>query len=185
MERFVRYRESQAPEYQSPVKKILLVFLGALAPGARALLISIFLAGCASVYLPVYLQDKKPYTRRVYATYEEILQAVAKTLQDLGWEIDKTVDPLVYENHRMSDLDEQQILVLTKTRQTSMWIGSRYARMNIYLSSKKGISEIEIRYLTTTSILFRGFKSYRNDSAADRIFAHLEELLNQKAEKIK
>ena len=149
------------------------------------LLMAVYLTGCASVYLPVYLQDKKPYTRRYYATYEQSLQGVNQTLPDLGWEVEKTVDPLVYENHRMSDLDEQQILVLTKIRQTSMLIGTRYARMNIYLSSKKGISEIEIRYLTTTSILFRGLKSYSNDGAVDRIFARLEELLNQKAEKIK
>ena len=147
------------------------------------LFFSIYLAGCASIFLPAYLQDKNPYIRRFYSNYDESLEAINKTLKDFGWESDKALDPLVYERQHATDLDEQQTLILTKTRQTPMFIGTRYARMNIYLRSKKGISEIEIRYLTTTDLFFRGLKSYRNDSATNRIFTHLEELLHQKSEK--
>ncbi len=145
--------------------------------------LSLYLTGCASVYLPVYLQDKNPYTRRFYAGYDEAFQAVDQALKDLGWEQEKAIDPLVYERQRGTDLDEQQTLILTKTRQTPLFVGTRYARMNIYLRAKKGISEIEIRYLTTSDFFFRWIKSYRNESAVNRIFAHLDELLHQKSEK--
>ena len=145
--------------------------------------LSLYLTGCASIFLPTYLQDKNPYTRRFYANYDESLQALNQTLKDLGWESEKAIDPLVYERQHATDLDEQQTLILTKTRQTPMFLGTRYARMNIYLRAKKGISEIEIRYLTTTDLFFRGLKSYRNDSAVNRIITHLEKLLHQKSEK--
>lgn len=134
--------------------------------------------GCTSVHVPVYLPDKNPYTKRFYANHEEALIAITKALEDLGWEIEDTTDPSVYERNSTPDLDEKEILIFTRTRQTPMFLGSRYAKINVYVRSKKEISEIEIRYLTVTSLPFRSFESYQNNSAVQRIFGRIAELLS-------
>ncbi|MCK5214968.1 MAG: hypothetical protein KAR05_06410 [Candidatus Omnitrophica bacterium] len=137
------------------------------------------LMGCASVQIPAYVKDKKPYTKRFYANYEQAYEALNKTLLDLGWEIEGTMDPAVYEQDSSSDLDEKKTLVLTHIRQTPLFIGTRYAKMNIFLRSKKKISEFEIRYVTVTSLLFKNFTSYRNDSAAERMFEYLDKTIKE------
>jgi len=149
----------------------------------KKLYLSLFLllcVGCASAQIPTYLQDKNPYTKRFYANYDEALSAILESLEDLGWEIDARVDPAVYEQKEASLYDGQRLLVMTKIRQTPMFLGTRYARINIILRSKKDISEVEIRYVTVNSLPIRNITAYRNDSAVERIFNHISELLNGK-----
>lgn len=137
----------------------------------------VLLAGCATTNMPSYLQPKKPYLTRYYANYEKSLGAVKQTLTELGWTLEETTDPGVYEHTRFNDLDESQVLLVTVVRPTPMLIGTRYARMNIYLRSKKDLSEVEVRYLTTTSTALNNFSTYNNDSAVKRFFERLSEVL--------
>ncbi len=140
-------------------------------------LVVVLLAGCATTNMPSYLQPKKPYLTRYYSNYEKSLGAVKQTLTELGWTLEETTDPGVYEHTRFNDLDEDQMLLVTVVRPTPMLIGTRYARMNIYLRSKKDLSEVEVRYLTTTSTALNNFSTYNNDSAVKRFFERLSEVL--------
>lgn len=140
-------------------------------------LVVVLLAGCATTNMPSYLQPKKPYLTRYYSNYEKSLSAVKQTLTELGWTLEETTDPGVYEHTRFNDLDEDQVLLVTVVRPTPMLIGTRYARMNIYLRSKKDLSEVEVRYLTTTSTALNNFSTYNNDSAVKRFFERLSEVL--------
>lgn len=141
------------------------------------LLVLVLFVGCSNVRIPSYLQDKHPYTRRFHANFDQAMSAVKQTLAEMDWEIAETTDPLVYEQDRIHDLDEQKALIITKSRQTSLFIGTRYGKMNVYIWSKKDISEIEIRYLTVTSILLKSFQNYRNDSMVERIFTQVNKFL--------
>lgn len=137
----------------------------------------LILAGCATTSMPSYLQPKKPYVKRYYAKYEKSLTAVKQILAELGWTVEESTDPGVYEHTRFNDLDENQVLIVTTVRPTPMLVGTRYARMNIYLRAKKDVSEVEVRYLTTTSTALNNFSTYNNDSAVKRFFMRLDEVL--------
>ncbi len=137
----------------------------------------IFFAGCATTNMPSYLQPKKPYIKRYYTGYDKSLTAVKDILKELGWTLEETTDPGVYEHTRFNDLDENQLLMVTTVRPTPMLVGTRYARMNIYLRSKKDVSEVEVRYLTTTSTALNNFSTYNNNSAVKRLFERLDEIL--------
>ncbi len=139
--------------------------------------IALFLTGCATTNMPSYLQPKKPYLKRYYSSYDKTLPAIKAILTELGWGLEESTDPGVYEHTRFNDLDENQLLLVTAVRPTPMLVGTRYARMNIYLRSKKELSEVEVRYLTTTSTALNNFSTYNNDSAVQRFFARLDEVL--------
>jgi hypothetical protein len=142
-------------------------------------IIALLFLGCSSVRIPSYLQDKHPYTKRFHGNYEQTMAAVKQTLAEFGWEIAEETDPLVYEQDRIHDLDEQRKMIITKSRQTSLFIGTRYGKMNIYVFSKKNISEVEIRYLTVTSIAFKSFRDFRDDAAAERIYTQIGKFLSE------
>lgn len=137
----------------------------------------LFSAGCATTSMPSYLQPKKPYIKRYYANHDKALASVKTTLQELGWSIEETADPGVYEHTRLNELDEHEVLLVTEVRPTPMFVGTRYARMNVYLRSKKDTSEVEVRYLTTTSTALNNFSTYNNDAAVKRFFLRLDEVL--------
>jgi hypothetical protein len=142
----------------------------------------LFLFGCTAATIPIYLPEKKPYVKRFYADYDAILLATEATLKDLGWEIEDKVSPSVYEAARASDLNEKQLLIITQVRQFPFFVGTRYARMNIFLRSRAGISELEIRYLTLSTVTFKKMKDYSNDAEIKRIFGKVEEVLQSPSE---
>ncbi|MCC6759185.1 MAG: hypothetical protein IT395_06140 [Candidatus Omnitrophica bacterium] len=141
------------------------------------ILACLFLTGCATTNMPSYLQPKKPYIKRYYSNYDKTLSSVKSILTELGWGLEEATDPGVYEHTRFNDLDENKLLLVTAVRPTPMLVGTRYARMNIYLRSKKEVSEVEVRYLTTTSTALNNFSTYNNDGAVKRFFARLDEVL--------
>jgi len=144
------------------------------------LLVLMGLAGCTTAQIPTYLQDKNPYVKRVYASHEVVLDAVTQTLEDLGWTIEGTAHPSVYEQEEEAEeQEEQKLLIFTGIRQTPMFLGTRYAKMNVILRSQGEVSDIEIRYLTVTSVFFKNIKTYHNDSAVERIFGCIEKILNK------
>lgn len=143
------------------------------------LILFISLFGCTAAVIPSYLPSKKPYVKRFFVNYDTMFAVVHETLKDLGWKVEREMDPSVYEQMRTSDLDEKQILLITEIRQMPLVVATRYARMNIYLRAKKDICEVEIRYLTISSTTFRRIKAYSNDSEVKRILGHLDDVLNR------
>ena len=136
--------------------------------------------GCAAAQIPAYLQKKFPYTHRFYAGYDKALSSLEQTLSDLGWVIEKQVDPSIFEEDTQSAPGSKSILVITQVRQTPMILGTRYAKMNIILHSSGDVSEIELRYVTVTSLPLKNFVSYKNDSAAERFFGRFDQVLDEK-----
>lgn len=125
-------------------------------------------AGCASTRLPLYLQDRGAASRRFYADYEQALQAIQDTLAEEGWQVEKQVSPSVYEQNRYNDLDDHQLLILTSRRTAPGWTGRRYGRLNVYLRSKAGISEVEIRALSVHAWI--RLRRYGNPADVKKIF---------------
>ena len=137
------------------------------------------LTGCASVAIPNYIQDEHPYRKEFYGAYDDVLNAVTQGLHDLGWEVAKAADPSVFEQGPSSQTPGQrQILIFTEIRQTALFVGTRYARINVYLNAPSPTTvNAELRYITVTSVPFKSFNSYRNDGFAKRLFDHVEKIL--------
>ena len=139
----------------------------------------LFLAGCTALQIPVYIQDKKPYTQRFYGEHGEVVAAIKKSLSDLGWEIDGTANPSVYEEGRVQDPDSENILLYTQLRQTPMVLWTTYTRLNVFVGSKNKTSDVEVRYSKIRSFPFKQFKGFRNDKLVKRMFQRITDELNQ------
>ena len=136
------------------------------------------LTGCSTIDIPQYLQDKNPYQKTFYKSFDKTLEATRQALAELGWKVAKETQPSVYERNRVVEEGEgQAILIFTDVRRTPFFLGSRYARLNIYLRGGEKVAEVEIRYLTISSLTFKTFRSYKNDAATERIFKKIEEKL--------
>lgn len=139
-----------------------------------------FTAGCASISIPQYVKDDYPYKHKIYASFEDVSSATKDVLDSTGWVVLTTTDPSVFE--RTKDIggpEYKQILLISDVRQTAFFVGSRYARVNVYIrSSNADYTEIEVRYVTVSSMFFKNFYKYRNDAEVNRIFRHIEEKLS-------
>ncbi len=136
------------------------------------------LAGCSTIDIPQYIQDKYPYQKTLYKSFDKTLEATRQALTDLGWTIDKEVQPSIYERNRVVEEGEgQATLIFTDVRRTPFILGTRYAHLNIYLRGGEKVTEVEIRYLTLNSLAFKTFRHYKNDAATERIFKKIEENL--------
>lgn len=141
-------------------------------------LCAVVLAGCVSAKIPTYLKDNVPYKKNFYAGYDETLAAVEQTIADLGWKVASKSDPTIYEAQVVTDdINRQEILIFTEIRQMPFMLGTRYSKMNIFVRRLSETTEIEIRYVTITSTLFKSFESYKHDAAVARVFEHIEGLL--------
>ena len=73
--------------------------------------------------------------------------------------------------------DLKQLALLTNVRELSFVVGSRYARVNIFLlEESKETTKVEIRYINITSA-GKNFFDYKNDTQVGRIFKRIEELV--------
>ena len=138
-----------------------------------------FLCGCASVDVPKYIKDDHPYKKTVYADFDEVFQATVKILKEFGWEVSGTSDPSVFERTASGgDPQQKQILIFSKVRQMSLVLGSRYARINVYIRGKADSeTEIEFRYVNVSSVFVKDFYNYRKDHLVDRMLQHIESLV--------
>jgi len=149
------------------MKKILCVFL------------LLVLAGCASVSIPHYIQDKYPYKRTFYAQFNEVREIVMRAFERSGWAIEKESEPALFERESGLRSGGKETLFFSKIRQTSLFVGTRFSRVNAYVrASSDNETEVEIRYVTVTSAAFKNFNDYKNDRAVERIFKYIEERLN-------
>ena len=139
----------------------------------------IFIVGCTTLQLPSYIQDKHPYTQRFYGEHKEVVDAVTKGLADLGWKAEGNADPFVYEQSRLAEAGSENILLFTQVRQTPMLLWTTYVRLNVFISSKNKVSDVEIRYSKLKAFPFKEFRGYRNDKLVKRIFQRITDYLNQ------
>ncbi len=137
------------------------------------------LAGCASVNVPNYIQDKHPYKKSFYGNFDDILDATKKTLEEYGWRIASTSAPSVFERAEGSEhTPGQQILLFTELKQTSFFVGTKYSRINVYLrEGTDNSTEVEIRYVTVNSMSVKNFYKYRSDHFVERVFKRIDQLL--------
>ncbi len=152
------------------IKKILVLFL-----------VSFSLIGCASVGIPKYIKDNHPYKHTFYADFDTVLDATLRTLDDLDWKVAAKSDPAIYEQNKvLKDPQAQQILILTEVRPAPLSAGKKNARLNIYLlQNQDKRTEVEIRYLTLTSVPFKSFFDYKADAIVDKILQVIDEKLGQ------
>jgi len=138
----------------------------------------LFLMGCVSTSIPNYLKDDHPYKKRYYKDFDHVLDNVTKALEELGWTVSGVADPYMYEKIPDNAPGEgKKILLFTEIRQTPLFMGTRYAKLNVYIRFAKDTTEVEIRYLTLSSLSIKNIKSYRNDAAVERIFKKITKLV--------
>ena len=144
-------------------------------------LLLFFSGGCANVHIPDYISDENPYRRIFYADFSSTLAATAQSLESLGWPISKTAEPSIFERSRLTEEgNRQQTLLFTEIRQTPLFLGTRYARVNAYLRAVTDhTTEVELRYLTVTSVPLKSFYNYRKDHFIKRVFQEIERRLSQ------
>lgn len=142
------------------------------------LLVSVlFLAGCVSTKLPQYLSDVNPYKKEFYAPFAQAAHAAQTALTEAGWKISGEGNPSVYE--QSAGQRSQETILFTEVRQTPLFLGSRYYKVNVILRSNDTMTEVEIRYLTITAVPFKNIESYRNDKAVEKLFERIAELLKK------
>lgn len=141
----------------------------------------LFCMGCASVMVPQYIRDEYPYRKNLYADFGRVQEAVEEALKESGWQVAKTTDPALFERNKTPvDPQARQALIFTEIRQTALFLGTRYARMNIYLhAGPDTTTEVEVRYLTVTSVPFKSFYNHRNDRFVQKWLGRLEVLSGQ------
>ena len=138
----------------------------------------IFLVGCTSVSIPNYIPDSHPYKKTFYGDFGKVLTATEETIKAYGWNITGRADPSVFERNNGDDSHlTKQVLLFTKIRETSLVVGSRYARLNAYVrSAGDNTCEVEFRYVTVSSTSVKNFYNYRKDHMIDRMFKRIENL---------
>jgi len=143
------------------------------------LLLVVALAGCASISVPNYIKDNNPYKKKVYGEYNKVLKVATEVVEELGWTIAGTSDPLIFEGSTAAaNSGNQQILVFTETRQTPWFLGTKYMKLNVLvrdLGSNK--AEVELRYIRINSTFFMKFYGYKRDRLAEKILKNIDENL--------
>ncbi len=137
-------------------------------------------AGCSRVVITNYIKDENPYKKVLPANFALVLDAATRALTQSGWVVAETTDPAIFERQRaIGDQNIKQLLIMTDIRHTALFVGSRYARVNVFLRMiSEENTEVEIRYLTVTSIPFKSFQNYKKDKFVKRLFAKIQETLN-------
>lgn len=132
----------------------------------------VFLLGCANVIIPNYIKDVHPYKEKFYADFDHVLEVTKETLAEMGWKVDNSSDPSVFEHSEFVETPgAKQILIYTDSRQTSLIIASSYTRINVFIRSGiDNVTEVELRYMIVTSYPFKTFYNYRNDRSVHKIF---------------
>ena len=136
-------------------------------------------AGCVTVKIPKYLKEEFPYKKRFYADFDETLKATQQALKDTGWVMTEIVNPSLYEQNQAGESSEKQVLIFTEVRQTPLIFSSRYMSLNLYLRTTGDATDVEIRYLAITPMLFKNSESYKNEEVISKIFNRISQLLEK------
>lgn len=149
-----------------------------MAKSAKYLVLSFFIicifftSGCASSRLPLYIKDVAPYKKSFYGSFDSVLNAATKAMEQTGWGTAKASDPGVFEvNKDIIDPSLKQIVLFSKIRKDSLLGGGGKSHINIYIrEGVSGKTEVEIRCLSVTSTPFKNFSDYHQDKVAEKIF---------------
>ncbi len=145
------------------------------------LLLAFVLTGCSTVKIPEYIQDENPYTKNFFSSYPATLKAVQEVLSDLGWVIEELKDPSVYERSEgLDDPFSEKVLLITEVKEKAFVVGTRYSRLNVYVSSiEQDKTVVEVRFLTVTAMPYSSIRSYEHEFSAERILKKIEEKLSE------
>ena len=146
------------------------------------LLVTFSFLGCSTIKLPNYVKDKNPYKKTFYSDFEKTLPAVKAALQQTGWKLVSEAHPSIYEigGQVSESLGSSETILFTDTRVFGFFLGTSFYKINVYLRSvDKNSTDIEIRYIKVTSILFKNFESYKKDSLAKKLFNKIEMKINE------
>ena len=133
-----------------------------------------------SIQIPSYIQDKNPYKREFYAGFDETLTATKNVLKNWEWTITRTADPSVFEETPQDkNVQGKEILLFTGSKQTSLFLFSRYTQLNIYLRALKNTTEVEVRYSAVIPLSFKQFRSYRNNRFVKKFFGQIARQLEK------
>jgi len=145
-----------------------------------SILLLLALVGCTSITIPNYIPDKHTNLQTFYASFDQVYAATIKALNGSGWTVESETDPAIFEREReIPDSSRQQTLIFTDIRQLSFFVGSRYAKLNVFLQvTADKATEVEIRYLRVTSLPFKTLNNYKNDRLTNRLFKRIEKELD-------
>lgn len=146
---------------------------------AIAFLLLVSLSGCMTVSIPKYIRDEHPYERKYFASFDDTLKVTVQALEQTGWRIANMSNPETFEKGQAyQEAGAQQVLIFTEARQTPLILSSRYMSLNVYLRALPDKStQIEIRYLGVTPVLFKNIQRYRHDAVVNKIFAQISHAL--------
>jgi xanthine dehydrogenase molybdopterin-binding subunit B len=114
-------------------------------------------------------------------SFDRTLNATLDALRALGWNIAEISHPSVFEYDREKESPyDQQVLIFTEIQQTPLFLSSRYTNLNVNLRAMGESTEVEIRYIAITPVIFKSAQSYRNDALVNGIFDRISELLGQR-----
>ena len=141
----------------------------------------LFLCGCVTISIPQYLKDKHPYKKKFFAKFEETFAATKEALTHAGWVITEEADPTTYEQDQAYDeVKGKQVLIFTEEKQAARFLYSRYYKLNAFVRTLGDGTEVEIRYMSMTPVLFFKMERYKNDGLVNSIFAQISKKLEQK-----
>jgi len=136
-------------------------------------------AGCTSVSIPSYIQDKNPYQHNFYASFDEVHEATVASLEELGWAVEGEANPGLYERGRAAQDSRRQTLIFTGIRQLPFVVGSGYSKLNVLLNvTADKATAVEIRYLKVTTLPLKTLRDYKNDKLANRLLKLIEDRLS-------
>ncbi len=160
------------------LKKILIISRLSILGG---ICILFFIGGCASISIPDYIKDENPYKHKFYASFEDVYREALSVLDAEGWKVEKESNPMVFERNESGAGLNKQTLIITEVRPVALFLGTRYARLNMYLreSKQKDVTEIEIRYISINSTPVKTFQNYKHNHAVHRMFDKIEGNLTQ------
>ena len=141
----------------------------------------VLLCGCVSISIPQYLKDKHPYKKKFFAGFAETHEATRAALREAGWIITEEADPRTFERDESYDEQNgQQVLIFTEEKQLARILYSRYYKLNVLVRSLAEGTEVEIRYLSITPVLFYKKEQYKNDGLVNAVMNLISKKLEQK-----
>lgn len=143
----------------------------------------VFFMGCASLNVPSYIQAEKPYKRNFYGKFDDVLGEVRAGLADQGWQVEKEVDPSLYErNPLISEGDKDHVLIFLKAREYQRGIYKKTVQLNVYVDRTSEGVEVDVRFRSVKNFYLFKMRAYRNDRLVKDLLDHIEKKLLLKNE---
>ena len=134
--------------------------------------------GCATIDTPHYIQAENPYKRTYYGSFADVLDVVRAALKEEGWQIDKEVDPTLYERNPLySSGDKEHILIFTQIKRTQRFVYSKATHLNVYVNRISDGVEVDVRYGSVRNFHLWKARSYQNNALIKQLLDRIEQKL--------